>query len=611
MDTFYRLYATTFNPAAPGAGIASNDDFTGTLTVLPGPFGGAGVTNTATGFTGAQPSSRMLSINLTAGTQYFLITTSFRSTDYVVTTGGEAGPTGPYWAGISPGDIIPTGGVSPTPTPSASVSPASPTPTPSASASASPCAATVLYDQINNEVTGAGSDVTSQDFEAANNAFDNQGADDFVVPVGQTWNVNQVVVRGEYNTGQGPAPAFNVFFFNDAATCPGTAVAGGTFLSAPYTATSEVPPARQTFTINLPSSVVLAPGTYWVSVQVRMDFAPSPPGGQWFWGNRSVMSNSGATWQNPGGGFAVGCTAWGRRTTCLTTSVGPDQLFRLVGTNGAGGCPTPTPSASVSPGTPTPTPSASASPTCAPGLTEVFDDITTLPAAGWVQTNHSTTIGTTGWFQGNDTVFPSHSGATTSYIGANFNNTTGTNTISNWLLTPPVTLQNGATMTFWTRTTTANPFPDRLQVRMSTAGASTNVGTTATDVGDFTTLLLDIDPTYTVGTYPEVWTQQTVTITGVPAATLGRLAFRYFVENGGPTGANSNYIGIDDVPVQWALRRGNPNTKCHGIGDGVTVTILRRRMVGWSSGPACRPRAGPGQLLPGERTLLLHRRTQR
>ena len=30
----------------------------------------------------------------------------------------------------------------------------------------------------------------------------------------------------------------------------------------------------------------------------------------------------------------------------------------------------------------------------------------------------------------------------------------------------------------------------------STNGASTNVGTTATDVGDFTTLLLDINPTY-------------------------------------------------------------------------------------------------------------------
>ncbi|MBK9215519.1 MAG: carboxypeptidase regulatory-like domain-containing protein [Chloracidobacterium sp.] len=59
-------------------------------------------------------------------------------------------------------------------------------------------------------------------------------------------------------------------------------------------------------------------------------------------------------------------------------------------------------------------------------------------------------------------------------------------------------------------------------------------------------LLLDINPTYqTGGVYPEVWTLQTVTVTGVPSPTLGRFAFRYFVENGGPTGANSNYIGID------------------------------------------------------------------
>ena len=215
--------------------------------------------------------------------------------------------------------------------------------------------------------------------------------------------------------------------------------------------------------------------------------------------------------------------------------------------------PPPTPTPTPAPPTPTPTPTAtpsgtpSPSPSCPPRLNEDFDDITTLPGKGWVQTNHSTTIGTTGWFQGNDAIFPSHQGAPNSYIAANFNNTTGTNTISNWLLTRAVTLQNGLSMTFWTRTTTANPFPDRLQVRMSKNGTSTNVGTTATDVGDFTTLMLDINPTYTVGGYPEVWTQQTVTITGVPSATLGRLAFRYFVENAGPTGANSNYIGIDTV----------------------------------------------------------------
>jgi hypothetical protein len=183
----------------------------------------------------------------------------------------------------------------------------------------------------------------------------------------------------------------------------------------------------------------------------------------------------------------------------------------------------------------------------AQAFTEDFNDITTLPAAGWVQTNHSQPIGTISWFQGNSAVFPAQTGAPTAYIGVNFNSGGGTATISNWLLTPPATLVNGATISFWTRTISPSTFPDRLQVRMSTNGNSTNVGTTATDVGDFTTLLLDINPNLTTTGYPLAWTQFTVPVTGVPAPLLGRLAFRYFVTNGGPNGSNSDYIGIDTV----------------------------------------------------------------
>src|ERR1700730_17371084 len=70
----------------------------------------------------------------------------------------------------------------------------------------------VLYDQYNN----AGANATvSQDFEPANNAFDNQGADDFVVPAGQTWTINEVDVQGLYFNGPGPAASFNVFFYQD------------------------------------------------------------------------------------------------------------------------------------------------------------------------------------------------------------------------------------------------------------------------------------------------------------------------------------------------------------------------------------------------------------
>ncbi|MBA3469607.1 MAG: choice-of-anchor J domain-containing protein, partial [Herpetosiphonaceae bacterium] len=49
------------------------------------------------------------------------------------------------------------------------------------------------------------------------------------------------------------------------------------------------------------------------------------------------------------------------------------------------------------------------------------------------------------------------------------------------------------------------------------------------------------------GVYPQVWTEFTATISGLGAPTTGRIAFRYFVTSGGPQGANSSYIGIDDA----------------------------------------------------------------
>lgn len=179
-------------------------------------------------------------------------------------------------------------------------------------------------------------------------------------------------------------------------------------------------------------------------------------------------------------------------------------------------------------------------------FTEGFDDITTLAGAGWSQQNLSNPLGTTGWFQGNDAVFPAQAGAPTAYIGANFNNTGDVGTISNWLLTPELALKNGDVIKFWTRKpTVTTDFPDRLEVRLSTNGASTNVGATESSVGDFTTVLLSINPTLTTGVYPQDWTQFTVTISGVPTPTTGRLGFRYFVTNAGFSGSNSDYIGID------------------------------------------------------------------
>jgi hypothetical protein len=183
----------------------------------------------------------------------------------------------------------------------------------------------------------------------------------------------------------------------------------------------------------------------------------------------------------------------------------------------------------------------------APGLlSEGFDNIATLPGSGWIQTNNSSPIGTTQWFQGNSGIFPSQAGAPDAYIAANFDNAGAAGNISNWLITPTVTLANGEVFSFYTRTEVGIPFPDRLEVRLSTNGATfADVGGTATSVGDFTTLLLAINPNLEVGGYPEDWTQFSITLSGLGAGvSSGRFAFRYFVTN---TNLNADYIGIDTV----------------------------------------------------------------
>lgn len=183
----------------------------------------------------------------------------------------------------------------------------------------------------------------------------------------------------------------------------------------------------------------------------------------------------------------------------------------------------------------------------AASLSENFDG----PAApGWLQKNNSTSPPQAGgWGFGNAGVFNAYNGAPGTYLAATHSSTTAASgaTISAWLMTPGLYgLSTGDTISFYTRKVSAN-FPDRLEVRMSTNG-SCDPGTSATDVGDFPTLLLTINPSLTTTGYPVVWTRYAVTL---PQMTPGRgcIAFRYHVTNAGSDAPNSDYIGIDQVDV--------------------------------------------------------------
>ena len=189
----------------------------------------------------------------------------------------------------------------------------------------------------------------------------------------------------------------------------------------------------------------------------------------------------------------------------------------------------------------TTTPAADA----APLLSEGFDNIGTLAGAGWALINNSTPGGSTNWFQGNGGVFPAQSGAATSYIASNFLAAGFGGNISNWLILPEMTLNGGAALTFYTRQDLGD-IADRLEVRWSSNGASTNVGASDASVGDFTTLLFTLNPSLNPTGYPTGWTAYTVILPNLGPVD-GRFAFRYNVTD---TSVNGNYVGIDTVNVE-------------------------------------------------------------
>lgn len=220
----------------------------------------------------------------------------------------------------------------------------------------------------------------------------------------------------------------------------------------------------------------------------------------------------------------------------------------------------------------------------AQSFTQGFNDAT-VPT-GWVTSNLSTRASTGNpWSVGAGITDAEGNIVVDPFEGSGFalvNYTSigsGSGTINNWLMTPEIFgLKNGDTFSFYTTTTPDSAYPDRLELRLSTAGASTNVGTTVTSVGDFSITLASVNSTLVGGGYPEAWTQVTATVSGLAAPVDGRVALRYYVTSGGPTGSNSNIIGVDSFtytsvsavpePASWALMIG---------GFGALVGLQRRR----------------------------------
>ena len=198
---------------------------------------------------------------------------------------------------------------------------------------------------------------------------------------------------------------------------------------------------------------------------------------------------------------------------------------------------------------------------------EEFDTVSVSLSRGWTIINANTpkdpVLSTLVWQQAGD-VIPwfnafSSNGTYTGFIGASAN-TSGVllpvnviPVVSNWLISPLITMQNGDKISFYTRTRffdAQNDYSNRLQLRV-TYSESFDVGA-GNEPGAFTGLLLDINPAYenqrranpSPIAFPADWTRFEATITGLNQPVNGRFAFRYYISDAIAYGWG---IGLDKV----------------------------------------------------------------
>ena len=197
---------------------------------------------------------------------------------------------------------------------------------------------------------------------------------------------------------------------------------------------------------------------------------------------------------------------------------------------------------------------------------ESFDSLGLAISKGWVAVNNSKPVGATTWHQGVYEQLPTGgimgfsalnwSKSKTEYAYCDYTCAGGLATISCWLISPVLQLRNGDTLRFYTRTVNPVLYPDRLQVRLNLNNTTVDVGNDPESVGQFQELIWDINKDLNKSDYPVTWKPYEWVVTGLNGSEVrgGRIAFRYYVSNGGPSpdSKNSDTIGVDEFSVSPA-----------------------------------------------------------
>lgn len=234
-------------------------------------------------------------------------------------------------------------------------------------------------------------------------------------------------------------------------------------------------------------------------------------------------------------------------------------------------------------------------------FSEDFDSATAVLGRGWKFINNSYPLGGNVWQNGGSAApafepFSQH-GTFVGFLGATYESTDdpgGVGVISNWMISPALTMQNGDKIVFYTRSqmtpqsaTDSTDWANRLQVRINPHGTDYFIGDVqplyewtftpspnqaTDDPGNYDISLLDINrdqyeyhssavgattvtslvdgrvynATTNLQAYPVRWTRYEAKVYGLEKPTVGRFAFRYFVVGGGSQGFAST-VGIDKM----------------------------------------------------------------
>ncbi|MBQ4820165.1 T9SS type A sorting domain-containing protein [Aquimarina sp. MMG016] len=172
-----------------------------------------------------------------------------------------------------------------------------------------------IYEQVNPVIQS----LTSQNFVDFNALT--QSADDFVIPEGNTWDINRVLAFG---LSQG-APQFNsvtVIIYNDNNGVPGEEV----YNSGEFAPTSE--PNNANLNLTLPEVVTLESGNYWISVYVNLAF--NPGGNRWFWASQANSVGNETQFIDFTNIFGAGATDWSTGSLVFGLPA-IDQRFQIFG----------------------------------------------------------------------------------------------------------------------------------------------------------------------------------------------------------------------------------------------------------------------------------------